>query len=69
MLSCAREAHNDHDCYAVAMKMTGATDIVGHLQTSLDTFVALIVCCGKYFISLIIIVVEAYETILTTKVS
>ena len=30
LLSCEREACNVHDRYAVAVKMTGTTDNVGH---------------------------------------
>ena len=57
VMSCEREAHNAHDRYAVTVKVTGTTDIIGHLPTSLDTFVALIICCGKYFTSLIFVAI------------
>ena len=33
---CEKEACNAHDCYAVAVKVTGTTDIVGHLPWKLS---------------------------------
>ena len=55
VLSYEKEACNTHDCYAVAVKVTGTTDIVRHLPTLLDTFIVLIIRCGKYFFSLLFI--------------
>ena len=45
-----REARNAHDGYAVAVKMTGATDIVGH-------FHCVNYSLWKYSVSLIFVVV------------
>ena len=69
VLSWEREARNTHDRYAVAVKMTGTTDIIGHLPTLLDTSVALMIYCRKYFVSLVFVAVEAYKNILTMKIS
>ena len=69
VLSCERETRNAHDRYAVAVKMTGVTEIVGHLPTSLNTFVYLVIRRGKYFVCLNFVVVDAHENILPTKIS
>ena len=36
VLSCEREACNAHDRYAVAVKVTGTTDIAGHLPRNVS---------------------------------
>ena len=65
--SCERETRNAHDRYAVAVKMTEATEIVGHLPTSLNMFVCSVVRHGKYFVCLIFVVVDAYENIFSDE--
>ena len=46
VLSCEREARNAHDRYDVAVKMTGTTDIVGHLPWKVSRVCLLFLCQG-----------------------
>ena len=47
VLSCEREACNAHDHYDVAVKMTGTTDIVGHLPRKVSRVCLLFLCRGE----------------------